>query len=149
MKHCSCLDFPPLMRRKCETTTNSMQHSPSGEANSFSASQKIPRILWKPKVLRHVHNSPPIVSFLSQINPEHSSPHDVPRRSTLILSIHLHLCVPSCCFPSGFPTKTLNSTLFSCVPHVPPITFLLNIYIYISIQICMLKKHNYFTLTCA
>jgi hypothetical protein len=31
-------------------------------------------------------------------------------RSILILSTHLHLCLPSCLFPSGFPTKSsMNS----------------------------------------
>jgi hypothetical protein len=30
--------------------TNSMEQRPSWEANSFSASQEIPRILWNPKV---------------------------------------------------------------------------------------------------
>ena len=29
-----------------------MEHSPSWEANRFTASQEIPRILWKPKVPR-------------------------------------------------------------------------------------------------
>jgi len=28
---------------------NSMEHSPSWEANSHSASQEIPRLLWNPK----------------------------------------------------------------------------------------------------
>jgi hypothetical protein len=30
--------------------TNSMQQRPSWEANSFSASQEIPRILWNPNL---------------------------------------------------------------------------------------------------
>jgi hypothetical protein len=30
--------------------TYSIQHSPSWEANRFAASQKVPRILWNPKV---------------------------------------------------------------------------------------------------
>jgi hypothetical protein len=43
--------------------------SPSWEANSFSASQKIPRILWNPKVHYRIHNSPLLVSFPIHINP--------------------------------------------------------------------------------
>ena len=33
-----------------QTLTHSMEQSPSWEVNRFSASQEIPRILWKPKV---------------------------------------------------------------------------------------------------
>jgi hypothetical protein len=38
-----------------------MEQSPSWEANSFSASQEIPRILWNLEVHFRVHKSPPPV----------------------------------------------------------------------------------------
>ena len=85
-----------------------MDQSPSWEANRFSASQEIPRILWNTKVHCRSHKCPPPVPILNQLNPVHT-PHPTSWRSILILSSHLRLSLPSGIFPSGFPKGNSSS----------------------------------------
>ena len=67
---------------------------------------------------------------LSWANPIHSIyPHLTSWRSTLILSTHLSLGLPSGLFPSGFPTKTLYTPLSSpicatCPAHLILLDFI-------------------------
>ena len=102
----------------CYNLTYFTQQSPSSEANRFSASQKIPRILWNPKVHYRIHNSPPPVPILSQIDPAHV-PHPASRRSS-----HLRLGLPSGLLPSGFPTKTLYAPLLFLMRATYPVHFI-------------------------
>jgi hypothetical protein len=95
-----------------------MEQSPSWEANRFAASQEIPRIPWNPNAHHCIHNSPPPVPILSQLNP-------VRTPTTNFLKIHLNIIrpstpgLPSVLFPSGFPTKTLYTTLAVPTCYMP------------------------------
>jgi len=66
-----------------------------------------------------MHNNPPPVPILSQINTVHSL-HPSSWRSSLILSSHLQLGLPSGLFPSGFPTKSLYVLLLSPIRTTCP-----------------------------
>ena len=68
--------------------TYSMEQSVSLQANRFSASQQIPRILRNPKVHYPIHKCPPPVPILSQLDLVHIS-------TSHFLKIHLNIIIPS------------------------------------------------------
>jgi len=92
-----------------------MEQNPSGEANRFSASQEIPRILWNLKVHYRIHKIPPSVPILSQINPFRAS-NLTAWRSTKVFAV---------IFPVFSPPKprTFLSSSHAC--YLPSISFFL------------------------
>ena len=84
--------------------TNSMEQTPSWEANQFSVSQEIPHILWKP---------------LSKA-PATLRPYPTSWKSFLILPSYLRPDPPSGLFPSVLPTNILYLSLLSLLRATYP-----------------------------
>jgi hypothetical protein len=68
----------------------SMQQIHFSQADSCSSAEESNHSLYKSKVHFRVHNSPPLVSILSQINPVHTPNIPVSLRFVLIRKINRH-----------------------------------------------------------
>jgi hypothetical protein len=90
--------------------------SPPWGAKS-AVTQEFPSILWNPKVAftRALHWSLPWARSIQSI-----LSYPVSLRSTLILSTHLRLGLPSGFFPCGFPTNILYAFLVSPIRATCP-----------------------------
>ena len=80
------------------------------ESDSFSASQAIHWFLWKPKVHYRIHNSRPILSSLTHVNPVDVRLSHSVSGPILILSFHLHPGLPHVSPPKSctqlYPPRT-------------------------------------------
>jgi hypothetical protein len=85
----------------------------------YVATRQFPSRLWNPKVHYRAHKSSPLVPTLSRTNPP-TPPHSVSVVSLLMLSILLHLGLPSGLSPSGFPTNNLYAVHFSPIRATYP-----------------------------
>ena len=95
-----------------------MQHSPSWRANSSTACQEIPHILWNPKVQYCIYKRLPPVPVQSHIDPVHAS-HCISLRSILVLSSIFGHVFPVVSFPQASPPKLCMhlSSPYTC--HMP------------------------------
>ena len=104
-----------------------MYNCSPGEAISYLASQQIPRVLWNPKVHYRVQKSPPLVPIPSQLSPVYALLSYF-LRSTLILSSHSRLSLPSLIFRSALPTNT-HCAFFLCPMRATDTTYLIILYL--------------------
>jgi len=78
----------------CNYITNSMDQSPSCEANSHSVGQETPCLLWNLNIHYCVNKRPSLVSILSQMHPvHHTFPSSFPKihSSIIFQSMQLHM----------------------------------------------------------
>jgi len=109
--HCESSNFSPWIR----------EHSPYWKASSHSVSQKIPYLLWNPKVHCHVYKSLPLVP--GQMNAISLTSYFSKIKSNIILPT-IYVGLPSGLFPSVFLSKILYEFLISRMratwqPHHP------------------------------
>ena len=96
--------------------TNSMELSPSSEANSFSDGQKVPRILWNTNVHYSTHKNP-------YPEPDKSSPCSPSQISEFNINI---ISPPTPRFskrPLSPPKPCMQHSSAPYMLHAPPISF--------------------------
>jgi len=93
-----------FLKKLVTTLADSMERSPSWEANSSSTSQEISEFYGTPKVHYRVHNSSLLLLILTQSSPGR---HSVSLPSIWILPFHLDLVFQAMSFTRSFSNKTI------------------------------------------
>ena len=119
LNSCNCLMWFTLFIVIAHTHTHTHTHiyiyiwpSPSWEANRSSSIQEIPSFYGTRNFITVFTNARHL-SLSGARSMESIPPHSTSWIPILILSTHLHLGLPSSLFLSGFPTKTLYTSLLS------------------------------------
>ena len=104
-------DINTLIR--CLTLNTKKRYNFIAQSSSWEASQEIRCILWKPGVHYRIHNNPPPVFVLSQINPVH-----VPLLH--FLNIRINIILPSTPRSSKLsPSSSVSHLISVCTYSVP------------------------------
>jgi hypothetical protein len=117
IEHLAC-SFPYL--------TSSMGYNPSSETNSFSASQEISHSLCSTVVHDRVHNSPPLVSILREIDLPHAL-------ASYFIKVHvvyffLLLGIKIVFFLQFSQQNSILNSFIPCVPYALPIIQVIILY---------------------
>ena len=97
-----------------------MEQSLFWEANSFSASQEIPRILWKTKLLQH--SQEPATGSHSEV----TSIKSMPLPTLYFVKMHFNIVLHVVSFAQvPLPKPCMRPSFPQYVPHAPPISFLI------------------------